>query len=197
MAEAGVEVETNWTREGAVAIVAEPYSSEKVVSWLQDLLDEKTMLGVPGRSKEGKAKYILEGMLPVCPRSPRSLVPQRVSGTIYFQTEKYLLNEAWDVYPKEKADKDNDIFVGFRHRSESAMRAYTHWVMATPRFLGMLLIIAGLGLGDADANSDSMRIGSCTQLLGAVQRLKLRIHGGGDSDTKMSGFAGYIFGSQD
>jgi hypothetical protein len=34
-----------------------------------------------------------------------------------------------------------------------------------------------LGLGDTDANSDSMRIGSCAQFFGAGQLLKLRIRG--------------------
>ena len=52
--------------------------------------------------------------------------------------------------------------------------------------------IDGLELGDAEANSDIMRIGSCAQLLGAGQRLKLRIHGGGDSH-KTPGFAGRYF----
>ena len=33
---------------------------------------------------------------------------ENVHDAAYFWTETYLLNEAWDMYPKEEADKDDD-----------------------------------------------------------------------------------------
>jgi len=45
------------------------------------------------------------------------------------------------------------------------------------------------GLGKLEENSDSYRIAACAQLLGAGQRLKVFLHGGGD-EKQTSGFAG-------
>jgi len=199
----------NWTSEWATAIVADPYSSENVESRLQALLDGKTVLGVPGRSKEGKAKYVLEGFVQITNWTFKPSAfddiwhavfkiakklgcTESVRDATYFWTETYLLNEAWDVHPKEEADKDDDVFGGDYDNS---------WITASLGDARLFALgygysafawnafIDGLGLGDGEANSDSMRIGSCAQLLGAGQRLKLHIHGGGDSH-KTSGFAG-------
>jgi len=64
--------------------------------------------------------------------------------------------------------------------------------MATPRLLGMpLSTVSDWGCG---GDSVSLRIGSCAQLLGVGQRLKLRIHGG-DSHKDVR-LCGSIFGSQ-
>ena len=203
------EPETNWTSKWAAAIVTDPYSSENVESRLQDLLDGKTVFGVPGRSKEGNANYLLEGFVQntdwtfkpsafddiwhaVFKIAKKLGCTESVRDATYFWTETYLLNEAWDVHPKEEADKDDDVYGGDYDNS---------WISASLGDARLYALgygyssfawnafIDGLGLGDAEANSDSMRIGSCAQLLGAGQRLKLRIHGGGDSH-KTSGFAG-------
>jgi hypothetical protein len=96
------------------------------------------------------------------------------------------LFQAWDVHPKEEADKDDgDYNNSWISSSLGDARLYAlgygYSAFAWNAF------IDGLGL-DAEANSDSMCIGSCAQLLGAGQRLKLHIHGG-DSH-KTSGFAG-------
>ena len=201
--------ETNWTSQWAAAIVAEPYSSENVESRLQDLLDGKTVLDVPGRSKEAKAKYLLEGFVQntdwtfkpsafddiwhaVFKIAKKLGYTNRVRDATYFWTETYLLNEALDVHPEEEADKKDDVFGGDYDNSwisaslgDARLYAlgYGYSAFAWNAF------IDGLELGDAEENSDSMRIGSCAQLLGAGQRLKLRIHGGGDSH-KTPGFAG-------
>ena len=203
------EAKTNWTSEWATAIVADPYSSENVESRLQDLLDGKTVLGVPGRSKEGKAKYLLEGFVQntdwtfkpsafddiwhaVFKIAKKLDCTESVRDATYFWTETYLLNEAWDVHPKEEADKDDEVFGGDYDNSwisaslgDARLYAlgYGYSAFAWNAF------IDGLGLGGEEVNSDSMRIGSCAQLLGAGQRLKLRIYGGGDSH-KTPGFAG-------
>ena len=198
------EAETNWTSEWAAAIVADPYSSENVESRLQDLLDGKTVLGVPGRSKKGKAKFLLEGFVQntdwtfkpsvfddiwraVFKIAKKLGCTESVRDATYFWTETYLLEAAWDVHPKEEADKDGgDYDNSWIAASLGDARLYAldygYSAFAWNAF------IDGLGLA-AEANSDSMRIGTCAQLLGAGQRLKLRIHGGGDTH-KTSGFAG-------
>ena len=201
------EAETDWTSRWAAAIVADPYSSENVESRLQDLLGGKTVLGVPGMSKGGKAKYVLEGFVQntdwsfkpsafddiwhaVFKIAKKLGYTERVRDATYFWTEAYLWNEAWDVYPKEEADKDDDdgdydnswISASLGDARLYAL-GYGYSAFAWNAF------IDGLGLGGVEANSDSMRIGSCAQLLGAGQRLKLHIHGGGDSH-KTPGFAG-------
>ena len=200
------EAETDWTSEWASAIVADPYSSDKVESRLQDLLNGKTVLGVPGISKGGKAKYALEGFVQntdwtfkpsafddiwhaVFKIAKKLGFTERVRDATYFWTETHLLNEAWDVDPKEEADKDDagDYDNGWISASLGDARLYAlgygYSAFAWNAF------IDGLELGDLGTNSDSMRIGSCAQLLGAGQRLKLFIHGGGDSH-KTPGFAG-------
>ena len=205
------EAETNWTSEWAAAIVAEPYSSENVESRLQDLLDGKTVFGVPGRFKEEKAKYLLEGFVQntdwtfkpsafddiwraVFKIAKNLGFTERVRDATYFWTETYLLNEACDVDSEEEADKDDDIVGDDYDYDNSWISAsigdarlfalgYGYSAFAWNAFLD------GLELADLGANSDSMRIGSCAQLLGAGQRLKLHIHGGGDRH-KTPGFAG-------
>ena len=210
MSSTTAEAKTNWTTEWAVVIVADPYSSKNVESRLQDLIDGKTVLGVPGRSKEGKAKYLLEGFVQntdwtfkpsafddiwhaVFNIAMKLGCTGSVRDATYFWTETYLLNEAWDVYPNdsEGADKDDGFGGDYDNSWISASLGdarlyalgYGYSAFAWNAF------IDGLGLGDVETNSDSMRIGSCAQLLGAGQRLKLRIHGGGDRH-KTSGFAG-------
>ena len=110
------EAEIDWTSEWAAAsaIVADSYSLENVESRLQDLLDGKTVLGVPGRYKEEKAKYLLEGSVQntdwtfkpsafddiwraVFKIAKNLGFTERVRDTSYFWTETYLFNEAWDV----------------------------------------------------------------------------------------------------
>ena len=204
------EVETDWTSEWAAAIVADPYSSENVESRLRDLLDGKTVLGVPGRSKKWKAKYALEGFVQntdwtfkpsafddvwhaVFKFAKKLCYTESVRDATYFWTETYLLNEAWDVEEADKDNKDDDSDYDDSWISASLGDArlyalgYGYSAFAWNAFLDGL----GPGLWDTEpaVNSDSMRIGSCAQLLGAGQRLKLFIHGGGDS-RKMSGFAG-------
>ena len=203
------EAETDWTSEWAAAIVAEPYSSENVESRLQDLLDGKTVLGVHGAYKEEEPKNYLEAFVwntdwTLKPSAfddiwhavfkiAKSLgVTERVRDATYFWTEMYLFNEAWDVCPKEEADEDDDVLSGDYDNSwisaslgDARLYAlgYGYSAFAWNAFLD------GLGLGGEEENSDSMRIGSCAQLLGAGQRLKLRKHGGGDR-CKTPGFAG-------
>jgi hypothetical protein len=200
------EVEIDWTSEWAAAIVADPYSSEKVESRLQELLDGKTVLGVPGMSKEGKAKYTLEGFVrntdwtfkpsafddiwhAVFKIAKKLGYTESVRDATYFWTETYLLNEAWDVEADEDdghghgSDYDNSWISASLGDARLYALGYGYSAFAWNAF------IDGLGLGDLGKNSDSMRIGSCAQLLGAGQRLKLRIHGGGNSH-KTPGFAG-------
>ena len=215
--ESTTEADINWTSEWAGAIVADPYSSEIVESRLQDLLDGKTVLGVSGRFKKEKAKYLLEGFVQntdwtfkpsafddiwhaVFKIAKKLCYTESVRDATYFWTETYLFNEAWDVpdvHPIKKieeADKDDDDVFGDDEYDDTWIAAslgdarlyalgYGYSAFAWNAF------IDGLELGDAEANSDSMRIGSCAQLLGAGQRLKLRIHGGGDRH-KTAGFAG-------
>ena len=199
------EAETDWTSEWAAAIVADPYCSEKVESRLQELLDGKTVLGVPGISKEGKAKYALEGFVQntdwtfkpsafddiwhaVFKIAKKLGFTERVRDATYFWTETYLWNEAWDVDPKEVADKDDAGDYDNSWISASLGDARLYALGYGYSAFAWNAFIDGLELADLETNSDSMRIGSCAQLLGAGQRLKLRIHGG--DRHKTSGFAG-------
>ena len=106
------QAENNWTSQWAAAIVADPYSSENVESRFQDLLDGKTVLGVPGKSREeAKAKYLLEGFVQntdwtfkpsafddiwhaVFKIAKKIGYTERVRDATYYWTETYLLNEA-------------------------------------------------------------------------------------------------------
>ena len=200
------EVETDWTIEWAAAIVADPYSSENVESRLRDLLDGKTVLGVPGRSKKWKAKFALEGFVQntdwtfkpsafddvwhaVFKIAKKLCYTESVRDATYFWTETYLLNEAWDVEDADKDAKDDDGDYDNSWISASLGDARLYALGYGYSAFAYNAFLDGLGLGGEEANSDSMRIGSCAQLLGAGQRLKLFIHGGGDS-YKTSGFAG-------
>ncbi|PPQ70943.1 hypothetical protein CVT25_013292 [Psilocybe cyanescens] len=203
-----MSTEDDWRASWAAAIVADPYSSENVESRLQDLLDGKTVLGATGFDKKN-AKNILEGFVQNVNWSFKPSVfddmwhavfkiaknlrcTERVRDATYLWTETYLLDEAWDACPSEEADKDHPVVDGEYDNSWIAASLGDARLFALGYGYSAFAwnaLLDGLGLVGEETNSDSMRIGSCSQLLAAGQRLKLRIHGGGDNH-ETPGFAG-------
>ncbi|KAF8973583.1 hypothetical protein BDZ97DRAFT_1751608 [Flammula alnicola] len=198
-----------WPDAWAAAIVAEPFTPELISSRLSDLLDGKTVGGAPGVTKGEKPKYMLEAFVQnadwtfkpeafdaiwhaVFKAASKLKCTEAIRDATYYWTEKFLLNEALDAIPAEEGDEDEDLL------QDGYDNAWIAAAVGDARLYALgygysafawNALLDGLGLGGEEANSDSMRIGSCGQLLAAGQRLKLHIHGGGDSH-RTPGFAG-------
>ncbi|PPQ75288.1 hypothetical protein CVT26_015261 [Gymnopilus dilepis] len=195
----------------AEALVADPYSPQIVTSRLRDLLAGKAVNGVPGVSKNENPASELEGLVQQTDWSFKPAAfdsvwravfdvakelgcTEKIRDATYFWTEQYLANEAVDAIPAEEGDEDENFgLVDGLDKTWIATAVgdarlyalgYGYSAFAWNAFLD------GLSLGeDGSPISDSMRIGSCGQLLAAGQRLKLRILGGGDKKAT-PGFAG-------
>ncbi|KAF8973578.1 hypothetical protein BDZ97DRAFT_1912060 [Flammula alnicola] len=182
---------STWPDAWAAAIVAEPSVPDSIYSRLSDLLDGKTVGGAPGVTEDEKPKDKLEifvqnanwtfkpeafdAIWHAMFRAAAELrCTEAIRDATYYWTEKFLLNEALDAIPAEEGDEDEDLL---QDGYDNA------WIAAAVGDARSMLS------GGEEANSDSMRIGSCGQLLAAGQRLKLHIHGGGDSH-ETPGFAG-------
>ena len=183
----------------AVALVADPYSPETVTSRLKDLLDGKEVGGVSGLSRGERREGALYGFVRQldCSSKPEAIdavwhavfsianklwCTQEIANATYWWTEDFLPEAANDAKPAEDGDDDYGLVDGYdKAWIAAALGAarlfalgygYSPW--AWNSFIDGLKVIEGC------VTSDSMRIGSCGQLLGAGQRLKLRIHGGGN-----------------
>jgi hypothetical protein len=100
----------------------------------------------------------------------------------YYWTEQFLSNAAWDV------ESDD----GRGGKDEDEQEYDNMWITAafgSARLLALNCgysqiawnaLLHGLGLWAERENSDSMRIGSCAQLLAAGKRIKLLLGGSGD-----------------
>jgi len=185
----------------AVALVADPYSPEIVTSRLKDLLDEKEVGGVRiSRGGESRSK-VLYGFVrhfdwtfkpeafdavwhAVFSIANKLWCTRDIADATYWWTEDYLPEEADDAMSAEDDDDGYDGYDLDGHdkpwiaNALGAARLYALGYNYSPWAWNSFL--DGLELAKGCAISDSMRIGSCAQLLGAGQRLKLRIHGGGN-----------------
>ncbi|KIK08801.1 hypothetical protein K443DRAFT_672319 [Laccaria amethystina LaAM-08-1] len=114
-----------------------------------------------------------------------------IANATYWWTEEYLPEEADDAMSAEDGDDGYDLADGHDKvwiaTALGAARLYALGYGYSPWAWNSF--IDGLELEKGCVISDSMRIGSCAQLLGAGQRLKLRIHGGG-SRYEGPGFGG-------
>jgi len=195
----------------AEALVADPYSADIVTSRLRDLLAGKAVDDVPGLAKGENPVEQLEGFVQQTDWSfkPEAFDPvwhaifkvakklgctEKIRDATYFWTEQYLANEALDAIPPEDDEDDDDFGL-----TDGLDKTWITTAIGDARLYSLgygysafawNALLDGLSLGEEEQpNSDSMRIGSCGQLLGAGQRLKLRIHGGGDKHAT-PGFAG-------
>lgn len=203
----------DWTDTWATAIVAPPCTVESISSRLKDLLEGKDVGDATGRARnEPKAKDLLEVFVQQVDWSfkPEAFddiwhaifslakklgCTEKIRDATHFWTEKYLLHEALDAIPAEEGDEndngglvdgyDNTWITAALGEARLYSLGYGYSAFAWNAFLNGL----GLDEGEPEPISDSMRIGSCAQLLGAGGRLKLRIYGGGDQH-KTPGFAG-------
>ena len=181
----------------AVPLVADPYSPETVTSRLKDLLDGKEVGGVSGLSRGESRKNALYSFVR---QLDWSLKPEAIDAVwhavfsianklwctndiadaTYWWTEDYLPEKANDAIPGD-GDDDYGLVDGYDKvwiaTALGAARLYALGYGYSPWAWNSF--IDGLKLEGECVISDSMRIGSCGQLLGAGQRLKLRIHGGG------------------
>ena len=200
----------DWTEPWAAAIVSPPCTVESIISHLNDLLEGRGVGNATGRAKNEKAKDLLEVFVKQVNWTFKPEVfddiwhaiftiakelgcTEKIRDATYYWTEKYLLHEALDAIPAEEGDEDDEdgLVDGYDNTWIAAALGdarlyslgYGYSAFAWNAFLG------GLGLIEGEPISDSMRIGSCAQLLSAGGRLKLRIRGGGDQH-RTPGFAG-------
>lgn len=192
----------------AVALVADPYSPEIVTSRLKDLLDGKEVGGVPGISRGESRSTALYNFVrcvdwtfkpeafdavwhAVFSIANKLWCTRDIADATYWWTEDNLPEEAYDATSAEDGDDDYDLDGHDKAWIAAALGAarlyalgynYSPWAWNS--------FIDGLELEKGCMISDTMRIGSCGQLLGAGQRLKLRIHGGG------SGYDGPGYGGR-
>ncbi|KJA16920.1 hypothetical protein HYPSUDRAFT_79830 [Hypholoma sublateritium FD-334 SS-4] len=209
---ASVAQSADWTDTWAAAIVAPPCTVESISSRLKDLLDGKDVGDATGRAKnEPKAKDLLEVFVQqvnwtfkpeafdviwhaIFSLAKKLGCTEKIRDATYFWTEKYLFHEAMDAIP---AEGDEDVDFGLVDGYDNTWiivalgdaRLYSLGYGYSAFAWNALLNGLGLDEGEPEPISDSMRIGSCAQLLGAGGRLKLRIYGGGDQH-KTPGFAG-------
>ncbi|KAF8892811.1 hypothetical protein CPB84DRAFT_1783599 [Gymnopilus junonius] len=195
----------------AEALVTGPYSAEMVLTRLRDLLDGKPVGDTPGISEDEDPRKALVSFVQetdwafkpeafdavwqaVFEVAKRLGCTEQVRDATYFWTERYLGEEAVDAIPAEEGDEDEEegltdgLDKTWIATAIGDARLYTLGYGYSAFAWNALL--DGLGLdGEENPISDSMRIGSCGQLLAAGQRLKLRVHGGGDKHST-PGFAG-------
>ena len=205
-----------WHQSWAAAMVAEPYSVESISARLSALLDGKTVGDATGISIWEGRRSALESFVQnvdwtfkpeafdavwhaVFKVAKRLGCTEKIRDATYYWTENFLLYEAIDAIPPEPGDTDSDSDLlpdGYDNTWISAAvgdarlfaLGYGYSAFAWNAFLD------GLGLGGEDINSDSMRIGSCGQLLGAGQRLKFFIYGGASNSYKNKGVCGPLPG---
>jgi hypothetical protein len=189
-------------------LVADPYSPEIVTSRLKDLLDGKEVGGVPGISRGENRKEVLYDFVhhvdwtfkpeafdavwhAVFSIANKLWCTRHISNATYWWTEEFLLDVADDALSAEGSNDGCGSGDGYDNvwiaTSLGAARLYALGYGYSPWAWNSFL--DGLELEKGSVTSDSMRVGSCGQLLGAGQRLKLRIHGGG-SRCEGPGFGG-------
>jgi len=199
----------DWTNSWAPAIVADPFSPNTVTSRLNDLLAGKEVNGVPGILRTHNPKnmllaFVLWAQWDFKPAAIDSVWhaifdiakargwTKAIREQTYFWTEQYLLDVAW------AAESDNEDGDGDGDETDKYDNSWITCALGDARLFALAYgysafawnaLLDGLGLGDEERNSDSMRIGSCAQLLGAGMRIKLHIQGGGE-EHPTPGFAG-------
>ena len=199
----------DWIHFWAPAIVADPFSRHIITSRLNDLLAGKEVNGVPGILRTHDPKDMLLAFV-LCAQwdfKPAAIDSvwhalfdiakargwtKAIREQTFFWTEQYLLNVAWDAESDdEDEDEDGD-------EKDEYANVWITCALGDARLFALAYgysafawnaLLDGLGLGGEERNSDSMRIGSCAQLLGAGMRIKLHVHGGGE-EHPTPGFAG-------
>ncbi|KAF8071722.1 hypothetical protein FPV67DRAFT_1411255 [Lyophyllum atratum] len=197
-----------WVNSWASAIVANPISPETVTSRLNDLLAGKSINGVPGILPNQKPKDMLSQFVVSADWDFRPAAidavwhavfeiakahgwTEHIREQTYYWTEHGLLNVAWDAQSADENEDDEAEDHGYDNAwitcalGEARLFALGYGYSA----FAWNALLDGLGLGCEERNSDSMRIGSCAQLLGAGMRIKLHLLGGGESHST-PGFAG-------
>lgn len=196
----------DWVNHWATAITTEPYSRESITSRLNALLDGKPVGDVPGKPQNQPANDMLVEFVRMAEweHKPEAFdavwhaifdiakvrgCTELIRDQTYYWTENFLLNLPWDTEPAEDGDEDDGeeyantwIVTTFGDARLFAL-GYGYSAFAWNA------LIDGLGLGGEGVNSDSMRIGSCAQLLAGGQRIKLHLLGRGD-EYPTKGFAG-------
>ncbi|KAJ3509074.1 hypothetical protein NLJ89_g5415 [Agrocybe chaxingu] len=196
----------DWVNLWVGAVGAEPLSREKIASRITDLLAGRTVNGVPGirytdnpkemlsqfvwmmnwESKPAAFDDVWRGIFDVARARGWT---EDIREQTYYWTELYLLDPAFDAQPEDEEKLEGENYDnswiscslgGARLFSLGYGYSYYTWSA----------LFEGLGISkESDAISDSMRIGSCAQLLGAGRRIKLCQVGGGE-DHSTPDFAG-------
>ncbi|CAA7269141.1 unnamed protein product [Cyclocybe aegerita] len=179
---------TGWVNTWTSALLVEPATRETISSRLNDLLKGKIVNGVPGSSRGRSKEGMLNQFHALFDVAKMHGWTEIVRDDTYFWTEQWLLNTAWDAPDYEGEEMEEGL--GYDN-------AWIMCAMGDARLFALgygyspfawNALLDGLGLGD-EAESDSMRIGACAQLLGAGNRIKLFRSGGGN-EKPTPGFAG-------
>jgi hypothetical protein len=178
----------NWVDGWASAISASPFSPESVVLRLDLLLDGKSVGNVPGLLRHHKPKGMLaqfvrtatwehnpaaldaiwQGVFTIASRHGWT---EEIREETYFWTEQFLLEPAWDTEPLDECEEDGDGYDNVWITTALGSARLFSLGYGYSSFTWNALL-DGLALGGGEPCSDSMRIGSCAQLLGGGMRIK-------------------------
>lgn len=198
---------TDIGKEWAVSITAEPATRESIRANLKTLLNGSSINGTQGKPAEQSSREALLNFIwnLDLESKPSSFDPlwhaifdiaeedgctAEVREQTYYWTENLMINGPWDANLDEDEESQNEkgeqeFDERFIATSLGAARLFTLRYGYSSFAWNTVLS----GLGKLEENSDSYRIAACAQLLGAGQRLKVFLHGGGD-EKQTPGFAG-------
>jgi hypothetical protein len=174
----------DWVDVWASAISASPCSVESVVLRLDLLLDGKSVDTITRlhKPKTVLAQFVRtatwehnpaaldavwQGIFTIAARHGWT---EEIREETYFWTEQFLLEPAWDTEPldeREEGDEYDNVWITTAFGSARLFSLGYGYSSFTWNAL-----LDGLALNEGEPCSDSMRIGSCAQLLGGGMRIK-------------------------
>jgi hypothetical protein len=181
---------------------------------LNNLLEGKSVNGAPGKLPAQRSKNMLRAFVTMAVwdikheafdaiwhavfdiAKKRGWKASLIRDATYYWTAHFLAEPAWDSDPDAEEEDEDDgescddnwIATAFGDaRLFSLGYAYSPFAMNA--------LLDGLGWEEGERNSDSMRMGSCAQLLSAGRRIKLHVEGGGN-DYETPGFGGTYLRAQ-
>ncbi|KAJ3507155.1 hypothetical protein NLJ89_g6466 [Agrocybe chaxingu] len=201
-----------WSELWAPALVAEPYSHEIIVTRFNHLLAGKTVNGIPGISIKQNLEDVFGDFVNCMDWAFKPAAiddvwqaifdiaqahgwTESIRDLTYFWTEEFLINPPGDAPGNGNEDDGDD------EEDEDGEGQLDWWITAAMGAARLFALgygyssfawnaLLGGAYGKGSDNSDTMRIATCAQLLGAGRRFHAHFLGQGGKKPDTPGFAG-------